>query len=87
MAKKSSTSAGGHTISAAVRDYLLEIEPDLQHLQAVVTLLRVLGEAGDSIEPVALTGLAHLSGEALERVTSGWQAALNAVRFHSINPE
>lgn len=61
-------------------DLLDQMEPDLRLLEGTVSVLRVLSETSDSVEPVALEAIAHLAGESLERVTLQWHDACCALR-------
>ena len=64
---------------ANVRDLLFEMEPRIQLLEGVVALLRVLGEAQDSVEAVALATLADCCGDAVSEMSSSWRAAVDAL--------
>ncbi len=59
------------------------IEPELRHLDGLITVLRVLGEATDSIEPVAISSLARCAGQTLEDIERDWRAAIEALRAQS----
>jgi hypothetical protein len=41
-----------------------EMEPDLRHLEGLIAAFRILGEADDSIEPVAISSLALCARDA-----------------------
>lgn len=43
-------------------------------------VLRTLSETADSIEPVALAALAHLTGEHVEQITACWREAFDVAR-------
>lgn len=62
-----------------VRDLLFEMEPQIQLLEGVVALLRILGESQDSVEPVALATLADCCGNAVSELSSSWRAARDAL--------
>ena len=64
---------------AAVRDLLFEMEPQIQLLEGVVSLLCILGESHDSVEPVALATLANCCGDTVSEVSSSWRAALDGL--------
>jgi hypothetical protein len=55
--------AGG-TMTGSVLGTLDEMEPDLRHLAGLITAFRILGEADDSIEPVAVSSLARCARDA-----------------------
>lgn len=63
-----------------VHDMLDRMESDLRLLEGSVSVLRSLSETSDSVEPVALEAIAHLAGETVERVTSRWREACDALR-------
>jgi hypothetical protein len=63
----------------SVRDLLFSMEPEIQLLEGVVALLRILAEADDSIEPVAIAAVADCCGEAVSEVSTSWRAALAAL--------
>lgn len=61
-------------------DALDEIEPNLQHLAGLISVLRLLGQAADSVEPVAVSSLARCSGETLDAIEQSWRMAIGALR-------
>lgn len=60
-----------------IRDVLDRMEPDLRLLEGTVVVLRSLAETSDSIEPIALEALGHLSGETLQRIIGCWREAMD----------
>jgi hypothetical protein len=57
-----------------------EMEPDLRHLESLIAAFRILGEADDSIEPVAISSLARCARETLEELERNWRTAMGALR-------
>lgn len=62
-----------------LRDALFRLEPDVRLLDGVVTALRILGEAQEPIEPIALAALARCGTDAMGEVKSGLRQAMGAV--------
>jgi hypothetical protein len=54
------------------------MEPELRQIEGVLKLLSILGEAGDSVEPIALAALAHAGESACERLFALWQTGFEA---------
>lgn len=67
-------------MTGAVLSALDELEPELRHLVGLITALRILGEANDSIEPVAVSSLARCAQVTLEEIERNWRTAINAMR-------
>ncbi|PBB89533.1 MAG: hypothetical protein E5Y00_12175 [Mesorhizobium sp.] len=61
-----------------VRQHLFDIEPELRTLEGLVAILHALSTTADQVEPIALAPLAHLSGEAVEKILSMWREAMTA---------
>jgi hypothetical protein len=59
------------------------MEPELQHLTGVLATLRIFGDAGDSVEPVALAALARSMEGSVEELTTCWRRLLEAVAEES----
>lgn len=57
-----------------------DMEQDLHHLEGLITTFQILGEAGDSIEPVAVSSLARCARETLEELEQNWQVAIGALQ-------
>jgi hypothetical protein len=55
------------------------MEPELQQLAGILTTLRIFGEAGDSIEPVALAALARSMEGSVDELTACWRRLLETV--------
>jgi hypothetical protein len=53
---------------------------DLRHLDGLITAFRILGEADDSIEPVAVSSLARCAQDTLEEIERNWRTAIGAMR-------
>lgn len=68
--------------AAGLQDLLHRMEPQLRLLQGAVVVLRALSDTTDSIEPIALEALAHLTGEPVEQTTVCWRDALDTVGSH-----
>ena len=51
-------------------DALDRMEPELHQLEGILTALRTLGEAQDSVEPIAIAALARSGDDALEVVVA-----------------
>jgi hypothetical protein len=69
-----------HLISASVKDAVYDMESELRHLQGLIALLTILGEAHDSVEPVALSALARSGRETSEALLTGWRTAFEGLR-------
>jgi hypothetical protein len=54
--------------------------PELRHLEGVVALLTILGEAQDLVEPVALSALAKSARQIYEALSASWRSALEGMR-------
>lgn len=52
---------------------LLDLEDDLQLLRGIFEVLTIIGDADDSVEPVAISVLARTGGDALQRVLHRWE--------------
>lgn len=63
-----------------IRTALLDIEPELRQIEGVLKLLSILGEAGDSVEPVALAALARAGQSAFEQLSAQWRSGFDALR-------
>jgi hypothetical protein len=59
---------------------LFDMEPKLRQIEGVLKLLSIMGEAGDSIEPVALAALARGGQSAFEQLSAQWRSGLEASR-------
>jgi hypothetical protein len=67
-------------MSSAVLGALDQMEPDLRHLDGLIAALRIMGEANDSIEPVAVSSLARCAQDTLEEIERNWRTAIGAMR-------
>jgi hypothetical protein len=56
------------------------MESELRQLAGLVTALRILGEADDAVEPVAISSLARSAGSALDDIEQFWRTAIGALR-------
>jgi hypothetical protein len=56
------------------------MEPELRQLNGLLIALRVLGEADDAIEPVAISSLARSAGSTLDDIEELWRTAIGALR-------
>ncbi|PBB89377.1 hypothetical protein CK215_27585 [Mesorhizobium sp. WSM3864] len=75
MAKRHGKISDESTIDA-LRQHLFDMEPELRMLEGVVAILQSLSATADQVEPIALAPLAHLSGEAVEKILSMWRQAV-----------
>lgn len=64
-------------------DAVHRMEPELQQLAGVLATLRIFGEAGDSIEPVALAALARSMEPSVDELTVCWRQLLEAAAAES----
>jgi hypothetical protein len=55
------------------------MEPELQQLAGVLATLRIFGEAGDSVEPVALAALARSMETSVDELTACWRQLFETV--------
>lgn len=60
-------------------DAVHRMEPELHHLEGILATLRLFGEAGDSIEPIALAALARSLEGAVDELTACWRQMIEAV--------
>lgn len=79
MAKHRSRMSGADHASEGIVEAVHRMEPELQQLAGVLATLRIFGEAGDSIEPVALAALARSMEGSVDELTACWQRLLEAV--------
>lgn len=56
------------------------IEPELRQLAGLVITLRILGEADDSIDPMAISSIARSAGDTLEEIDKSWRTAVATLR-------
>lgn len=63
--------------TARLQELLHHMEPQLRLLRGAVVVLRALSETTDSVEPVALAALAHMTDESLEQITICWREAFD----------
>lgn len=69
----------GRSVSSVAKDAVRDMEPELRHLEGVVALLTILGEAQDSVEPVALSALAKSARQIFETLSVSWRAAFEGM--------
>jgi hypothetical protein len=55
------------------------MEPELRQLEGVLALLTILGEAQDSIEPIALAALARSGRDAFDELEVSWRTIFEGV--------
>jgi hypothetical protein len=68
-----------HQIDAAT-EAVDDMEPELRQLAGLVVTLRYLGEADDSIEPLAISAIARSAGNTLDQIDDAWRKATAALR-------
>jgi hypothetical protein len=73
---KTNTCPGHETAVEAIDG----MEPELRQLTGLLVALRVLGEADDAIEPVAISSLARSAGSTLDDIERLWRTAIEALR-------
>ena len=83
MAKGRAHIRGAGYRSESFVDAVHRMGPELQHLAGVLATLRIFGEAGDSIEPVALAALARSMEGSAEELTICWRQLLETVAGES----
>lgn len=64
----------------AATDAVDGMEPELRQLTGLLVALRVLGEADDAIEPVAISSLARSGCATLDDIEQLWRTAIEALR-------
>lgn len=69
--------------SDGVVDAVHRMEPELQQLAGVLATLRIFGEAGDSIEPIALAALARSMEGSVDELTICWRQLFEMVAKES----
>jgi hypothetical protein len=72
--------SAGEMMTSAVLGALDRMEPELRQLDGLITAFRILGEADDSIEPIAVSSLARCAQETLEEIERNWRTAIGAMR-------
>lgn len=72
--------ATGGTMAGPLIGALDEMDPGLRHLDGLISALRILDEAGDSIEPIAVSSLARCAHETREEIERNWRSAIGALR-------
>jgi hypothetical protein len=68
----------GHETAVEAID---SMEPELRQLTGLLFALRILGEADDAIEPVAISSLARSAGSTLDDIEQLWRTAIEALRI------
>jgi hypothetical protein len=56
------------------------MEPGLRQIEGMLKLLSILGEAGNTVEPLALAALARAGESAFEQLSEQWRSAFKASR-------
>jgi hypothetical protein len=64
----------------AVSEAVDDMEPELRQLAGLVMTLRFLGEADDSIEPLAISAIALAAGSTLDQIDAARRRAMAALR-------
>ena len=54
-------------------DALHDLEPELRQLNGLLTILTLLGETSDTVEPIALSSLGRAAREAFDAINEGWR--------------
>lgn len=62
-------------------DALDGMEPELRQLNGLLVALRVIGEADDVIEPVAISSLSRSAGSTLDDIEQLWRTAIQSLRM------
>lgn len=57
-----------------------DMEASLRHLDGLLTTFQILGEAGDSVEPIAISSLARCARETLKELEQNWTLVVGAIR-------
>ena len=63
------------TSSAGAARVLDEMEPELRQLDGLLTVLVLLGETSDSVQPIALSSLGRAARDAFETIDENWLKA------------
>ena len=67
-------------IDACLRSVLFEMEPPLRQIKGTLTLLAILSQATEPVDPAALAVLAQAGQSAHEELSLQWHQALAAVK-------
>lgn len=67
-------------IDAHLRSVLFEMEPPLRHIEGVLALLTILGQATEPVEPAALAVLARSGQSAHDELSHHWCQILDAMK-------
>lgn len=76
MAKNRSRARRAAHTREKIVDAVHRMEPELQQLAGVLATVRIFGEAGDSIEPIALAALARSMEGSVDELTACWRQLL-----------
>jgi hypothetical protein len=71
---------GDAAASDRMRTAFFDMEPGLRQIEGVLKLLSILGEAGASVEPLALAALARAGESAFEPLSAQWRSGFKASR-------
>lgn len=77
MQYKGKRNRGARQTAAA----LDEIEPELRQLDGLLTVLVLLGETSDSVEPIALSSLGRAARDAFDAIKDNWRKAMDEIRL------
>lgn len=61
-------------------DVLYSLEPELRHLGGLLTILSLLGETSDAVDPIALSSLGQAAQESFGVIEESWRRLLTEVR-------
>jgi len=61
-------------------DVLYSLEPELRRLSDLLTILSLLGETSDAVDPIALSSLGQAAHESLGVIEGSWRELLAEAR-------
>ncbi len=61
-------------------DVLHSLEPELRHLSGLLTILSLLGETSDAVDPLALSSLGQAAQKSFGVVEENWRQLLTEAR-------
>lgn len=80
MSKPSKKTPSTHPHHAKRLDAFYDLEPELRHLNGLLTILSLLGETSDAVDPLALSSLGQAAQESLGMIEESWRELLTEAR-------
>lgn len=61
-------------------EVLYSLEPELRHLSGLLSILTLLGETSDAVDPIALSSLGQAAQESFGAIEESWRKLLTEAR-------